>query len=109
VTAFYNGAFAPAGTSAASSAISVFPADVVHVTKATWSQATRTLTIQATDTNPAAALNVLSSANNQLIGTMSSLGNGSYTFQLSLLSNPVSVKVISNIGGNTGQGVAIVP
>src|SRR5262249_17521655 len=97
------------GTSAASTAISVFPADTVHVIKATWSQSTRTLTIQATDTNPSAALNVLSSASNQLIGTMSRLGNGSYSFQLSLAANPVSVKVISNIGGNTGQGVAIVP
>src|SRR5262249_27452043 len=77
VTAFYSGAFAPAGTSAASVPISVFPSDTVHVTKATWSQSTLTLTIQATDTNPAAALNVLSSANNQLIGTMTSLGNGS--------------------------------
>jgi len=109
VTAFYNGAFSPAGTTAASSAISVFPADVVHVTKATWSQSKRTLTIQATDTNPAAALNVLSSSNNQLIGTMSTLGNGSFTFQLSLAANPVSVKVISNIGGNSGQGVSIIP
>ncbi len=109
VTASYSGAFAPLGTSAASSAISVFPADTVHVTKATWSQSTHTLAIQATDTNPAAVLNVLSSANNQLIGNMSSLGNGSFTFQISLPANPVSVKLISNIGGNTGQGVAIVP
>ncbi|HEY7403678.1 MAG TPA: hypothetical protein VIB39_09165 [Candidatus Angelobacter sp.] len=109
VTASYAGAFAPAGTSAASSAIAVFPADVVHVTKATWSQSTHTLTIQATDTNPAAVLNVLSSANNQLIGNMSSLGNGSYSFQVALPANPVSVKLISNIGGNTGQGVAIIP
>ncbi len=109
VTATYSGGFAPAGTSAASSAVTVFPSDTVHVTKATWSQSTRTLTIQATDTNPAAVLNVLSSANNQLIGTMTSLGAGSFTFQVPVAANPVSIKVISNIGGNTGQGVAIAP
>jgi len=99
----------PGGTSAASTAISVFPSDTVHITKATWSQASSTLTLQATDTNPAAIINVLSSVTNQLIGNMTNLGNGTYTFQAPLNSNPVSVKIISNIGGNTGQGVSVVP
>jgi len=108
-TAFYNGGFAPGGTSAASTAISIFPSDTVHITKATWSQATSVFTVQATDTNPVAVINVLWSSNNQLIGNMTSLGNGSYTFQVPLGVNPVSVKIISNIGGNTSQGVVVVP
>jgi hypothetical protein len=108
-TAFYNGGFAPGGTSAASTAISVFPSDTVHITKATWSQGASTLTLQATDTNPAAVINVLSSVTNQLIGNMTNLGNGTYTFQALLNANPGSVKIISNIGGNTGQGVSVVP
>jgi hypothetical protein len=109
VTATYSGAFAPAGTSAATTAISVFPADTVHVTKATWSQASSMLTVLATDTNAAAVINVLWSSNNQLIGNMTNLGNGNYSFQVPLTANPVSIKIISNIGGNTGQGVAVVP
>jgi hypothetical protein len=109
VTASYAGGFAPAVTSAGSAAVTIFPADTVHITKATWSQATSVFTLQATDTNPGAVINVLWSSNNQLIGNMTSLGNGSYTFQVPLRVNPVSVKVISNIGSNTSQGVAVVP
>ena len=65
--------------------------------------------MQATDTNPAAVINVLWSANNQLIGNMVNLGNGNYIFQVPLGQNPVSVKIISNIGGNTSQGVTLAP
>jgi hypothetical protein len=67
------------------------------------------LTVLATDTNAAAVINVLWSSNNQLIGNMTNLGNGNYSFQVPLTANPVSIKIISNIGGNTGQGVAVVP
>lgn len=108
-TAAYAGGFAPTGTSAATTAITVFPADTVHITKATWSQASSILTVLATDTNAAAVINVLGSSTNQLIGNMTNLGNGNYSFQVPLKVNPVSIKIISNIGGNTGQGVALVP
>jgi hypothetical protein len=40
---------------------------------------------------------------------MTNLGNGNYAFQLALPLNPVSVKIISNIGGNTSQGIALAP
>jgi len=40
---------------------------------------------------------------------MTNLGNGNFSFKVPLSANPVSVKIISNIGGNTGQGVAVVP
>jgi len=81
----------------------------VHITKATWSQVSSTLTVLATDTNATAVINVLWSSNNQLIGSMTNLGNGNFSFQVPLTVNPVSIKIISNIGGNTGQGVALAP
>ena len=58
----------------------------------------------------AAALQLQDGKSNAIMGTMTNLGNGNYSFQLiPVASAPASVNAVSNLGGKTGQGVAIVP
>jgi len=103
LTAQYNGGTATAG-------LTVAPGDSLKVTAATFSTSTHLLTVNATGTNAQATLNVFLASNNQLLGTMVNQGGGRYTFQQSFLSGtPASVNVVSNLGGKTGQGVALVP
>ena len=103
LTAQYNG-----GTASAS--LTVAPGDSLKVTSATFSTSTHVLTVNVTGTNQQAIVNVFLGSNNQLLGTMVNQGGGSYSFQQSFLSGtPASVKVVSNLGGKTGQGVALVP
>jgi hypothetical protein len=101
--AAYNGG--TAGTN-----LTVAPSDSLHITSATYSKSQLLLQVKATGTNPAATLQVQNANNNAILGTMTNLGNGSYSYQQSLATNvPTSVNVISNLSGKTGQGVSIVP
>jgi len=103
LTAQYNG-----GT--ASTALTVAPGDKVVITTATYSQSTHLLTVNATDSNAQATLNVYLASNNQLLGTMSNQGNGSYSLQvLFQTGTPASISIASNLGAKTGQGVSLVP
>jgi DNA-binding beta-propeller fold protein YncE len=103
LTAQYNG-----GTASAS--LTVAPGDSLKITMATFSTSTHVLTVNATGSNQQATLNVYLASGNQLLGTMVNQGNGSYTFQQPFLSGtPASINVVSNLGGKTGQGVALVP
>jgi hypothetical protein len=103
LTAQYNG-----GTASAS--LTVAPSDSVKVSTATFSTSTHVLTVKVTGTNPQAVLSVYLASNNQLLGTMVNQGGGSYTFQQPFLSGtPATVNVVSNLGGKSGQGVALVP
>ena len=101
--ATYNG-----GT--ASTSVTVAPSDSLKITSATYSKSQALLQVKATGTNAAATILVQNANTNAIMGTMVNLGNGSYSFQLSLASGvPSSVNIISNLGGKTGQGIAIVP
>lgn len=103
LNATYNG-----GT--ASTSLTVAPGDKVTITKAAYSTSTHLLTVNATDTNSQATLNVYLASNNQLLGTMVTQGSGSYALQVVFLSGtPSSVNVVSNLGAKTGQGVTVTP
>lgn len=93
----------------AGAALTVAPGDSLKITSATWSNSTKLLQVNGTGTNPAATLQVQDGKSNAILGTMTNLGNGSYSFQLTVASAPTSVNILSNLGGKTGQGVAIVP
>ena len=102
LSALYNG-------TAASTTVTVAPVDKITITSATFSQATHILTVNATDTNPQATLNVYLASNNQLLGTMFNQGGG-YTLQVQSPSGtPSSVNLVSNLGAKTGRGVAVIP
>jgi hypothetical protein len=94
----------------ASTLLTVAPGDSLKVTSATYSKSKQLLQVQATGTNPAAIISVQNANNNVILGTMVNLGNGNYSFQLSLSTGvSTSVNIISNLGGKTGQGVATIP
>jgi hypothetical protein len=105
--ASYKGPLAPLATSASAS-LTVSPTDTLHVTSATWSKSTQTLTVNATSTNPAAVINVLNASGNVPLGTMQPAASGTFTFQTTI-ATIASVNLKSNLGGATGQGVPVVP
>jgi len=106
--ALYKGPYAPLGT-VSSAVLTVVPTDTLHVTSATWSKSTQTLTVNATSTNPAAVLTVQNANGNVPLGTMQPTATaGSFTFQTTI-ATIASVNLKSNLGGSTGQGVTVVP
>jgi hypothetical protein len=40
---------------------------------------------------------------------MTSAGNGNFTLQTQVASQPSSINVKSSLGGSTGQGVSVIP
>ena len=109
LTATYSGPFATAATSGTGS-ISVSPTDSLKLTSATFSKSTQVLTVDATSTNPQAILSVILASNSSVLGVMTNLGGGNYSFQMVYTNGtPNSVNVKSNLGGQTGQGVKSVP
>lgn len=103
----YSGSLAATGSVAGATLI-VAPGDTLHVTSATFSKSARLLKVTATSTNPQSIVNVLNSSGNVLLGIMTSLGNGSFTFQTAIASI-AGVNLKSNLGGATGQGVTLLP
>ncbi len=109
LTASYAGGLAPLGPVWATANLTVAPTDVLKVVnKPTWSSSTHVLTATVTDTNPAAIVTALNANGNILLGTMTNLGNGNYSFQTTIASIS-AVNFKSSLGGATGQGVTIVP
>jgi DNA-binding beta-propeller fold protein YncE len=103
LTAQYNG-----GT--ASTTLTVAPSDSLKITSATYSKSQQLLQVQATGTNSAATISVQNANNNAILGSMTNLGNGSFSYQLNLATGvPTSVNIISNLGGKTGQGITVIP
>jgi hypothetical protein len=93
----------------ATTILTVAPSDKPSITAATYSQSKHVLTVSATDTNPAATVAVQNANDNAILGPMTNLGNGSYSFELSIATSvPTSVNIISNLGGKTGQGVKLI-
>jgi trimeric autotransporter adhesin len=94
----------------ASTSLTVAPSDSLHITSATYSKSQQLLQVKATGTNPAATIQVQNANNNAILGTMTNLGNGNYSYQQTMATNvPTSVNVISNLSGKTGQGVSLIP
>jgi hypothetical protein len=48
-------------------------------------------------------------SNGQNLGTMTSQGNGTFTLQTQLATQPGNINVKSSLGGSTGQGISVVP
>jgi Carboxypeptidase regulatory-like domain len=102
LSATFNGA-------TASTVVTVAPGDKLSITSVTYSKSQQRLQVNATSTNAGATLVVQNANTNAIMGTMTNLGDGTYTFQLNLATGvPTSVNVISNLGSKTGQGVSVV-
>ena len=109
LTATYSGGLAPLGPVSASASLTVAPTDVLKAAvKPTWSTSTHLLTATVTSTNPQAIVTALNANGNVPLGVMTNLGNGNYTFQMTVDSIS-SVNFKSNLGGSTGQGVTVIP
>ena len=107
LTAWFAGTLAPLGTSAGV-AMTVAPMDALKAPKPTWSTSTHLLTATCTSTNAQSVIAVLNAAGNAPLGTMTNLGNGNYSFRMTIASIS-SVNFKSNLGGATGQGITVVP
>jgi len=81
-------------------------ADTVTVTRADYATKQRQLRIDAKSTSSSATLRVYVAATDQLIGTLSSGGNGSYSGRFSWPVNPQRITVKSSLGGSSTATVA---
>jgi hypothetical protein len=79
--------------------------DTVTIKKAQYSISNSQLTVQATDSNPAAVLDVKVTSSGQDLGTMRSRGDGTYQLKKGGIANPVNITVTSNLGGSASADV----
>jgi len=79
--------------------------ETVTITKAQYKISRSQLTVQATDSNPAAVLTVKVTSSGEILGTMQSRGDGNYQLKKVGISNPVNVTVTSNLGGSASANV----
>lgn len=81
--------------------------DTVTITKATYDTSRTQLTVQATDSNPAAVLTVKVTSSGEILGTMQTRGDGNYRLKKRGISNPVNITVTSNLGGSDSADVQV--
>jgi len=74
--------------------------DAVTIQTASYDFFRKQLTVQATSTNSTARLQVFIASSGQLIGTLTSNGNGRHSGQLFVASNPQNITVRSSLGGS---------
>jgi hypothetical protein len=82
-------------------------ADTVSITRAEYDTGNRRLRVEATSTRSTATLRVFVTSTNQLIGTLSNDGGGRFRGEFSWPSNPQSITVRSNFGGQATRTVAV--
>jgi probable HAF family extracellular repeat protein len=80
--------------------------DTVTIQRADYTSWRDQLQVDATSTNPSATLQVFVTSTNQLIGTLNSNGNGSYSSTFSWPTNPQNITVRSNLGGSASRNVS---
>jgi FG-GAP-like repeat len=80
-------------------------ADTVSITRAEYDTGNRRLRVEATSTRSTATLRVFVTSTNQLIGTLSNDGGGRFRGEFSWPSNPQSITVRSNFGGQATRTV----
>lgn len=73
--------------------------DTVTITKAVYSTARQTLSVQATDSDPNAVLQAYITSTDTLLGTLRNKNNG-YSGKFTIASNPQNITVKSNLGGS---------
>jgi hypothetical protein len=79
--------------------------DTVSITRAEYEVGNRRLRIEATSTRSNATLQAFVTSNNQLIGTLSNQGGGRFRGEFSWPTNPQSITVRSNFGGQATRTV----
>lgn len=78
--------------------------DTVTITRAVYTSARQTLTVQATDSDPSAVLQVYVTSTETLLGTMRKK-NTSYSGKFSVATNPQNITVKSSLGGSATSPV----
>jgi len=81
-------------------AVNSVEVDTVTINKAQYSISDSRLTVQATDSNPAAVLTVKVTSSGQILGTMQTRGDGKYQLKKNGIANPQNVTVTSDLGGS---------
>jgi hypothetical protein len=79
--------------------VGALPADTVAIQQAVYSRAGRSVTVQATSTDPAATLTVYDASDSTFLGTLADDGAGNYTGTLPWPVNPQLIEVRSSLGG----------
>ena len=78
--------------------------DTVTITRALYASARQTLTVQATDSDPNAVLQVYITSSDTLVGTLRKKRTG-YSGKFSIASNPQNITVKSSLGGSATSPV----
>jgi hypothetical protein len=81
--------------------------DVLAIQKAEYVNSKRQLTVQATSTNPLAALTVYETATGREIGIMNNKGAGRFSGTFDVATNPQNITVNSNFQGTTRIAVVL--
>jgi len=81
--------------------------DTVSITRAEYESSKRTLRVEATCSRSAATLQVFVTSSGALIGTLTNNGGGKFSGQFNVSTNPQSITVRSNGGGQATRIVAL--
>ena len=81
--------------------------DTVSITRAEYEASKRSLRVEATSTRSTATLQVFVTSSGALIGTLTNNGGGKYSGIFSLATNPQSITVRSNGGGQAMRTVSV--
>jgi hypothetical protein len=79
--------------------------DTVSITRAEYDSGNRRLRVEATRTRTNATLQAFVTSTNQLIGTLSNNGGGRFRGEFSWPTNPQTITVRSNFGGQATRTV----
>jgi hypothetical protein len=81
--------------------------DTVSITRAEYESSKRTLRVEATCSRSNSTLQAFVTSSGALIGTLTNNGGGKYSGQFSLATNPQSITVRSNGGGQATRTVSV--
>lgn len=81
--------------------------DTVSITRAEYATGNRRLRVEANSTRANATLQVFVTSTNQLIGTLSNNGSGRFGGEFSWSTNPQTITVRSNLGGQATRTVRL--
>jgi VCBS repeat protein/FG-GAP repeat protein len=91
-----------------SASLTIKPAaDTVSITRAEYESSKRTLRVEATCSRSTSTLQGFVTSSGVLIGTLTNNGGGKYSGQFSLATNPQSITVRSNGGGQATRTVSV--
>ena len=79
--------------------------DTVQITRALYTTSRSQLTVNATDSNPAAMLTVSVTSTGAILGPMVGDGAGNYSAKFRGISNPLNITVTSDLGGSASAPV----